>query len=274
MNDSGATVAKVEGIFFRRFAAEVSDDWLYKLEWDASPLPVPSQLSAYINALMPTLSNQIGLEAHEPIEKLSTAYVIWALQDLGFEFTVGAQASHEQIRQALGIPEHYSRLLHRFLMVLSNVGLVAFENNQWVVIRAPQADDFAVDAETLIEQFPAYEPQIVLVEQCGRNLADALVGKVDPLSLLFPGGSTALSEKLYRDVPQAIVFNGLIGQVAAAASQPASWKSAPAPAAQPQPFSRPCQMMWLYTRSPIFHPCSSPVPKNALHSTSSCAINF
>lgn len=217
VDDSGATIAEIEGIFFRRFAAQVSDDWLYKLAWEASPLPTPAQLSSYINALMPTFNDQIGLDAHEPIEKLSTAYVIWALQDLGFEFTVGAQASHEQIRQALGIPEHYSRLLHRFLMVLSNVGLVGFENNQWVVIRAPQADDFAVDAETLIEQFPAYEPQIVLVEQCGRNLADALVGKVDPLSLLFPGGSTALSEKLYRDVPQAIVFNGLIGQVAAAA---------------------------------------------------------
>ncbi len=217
VDDSGSVIAEIQGIYFRRFAAQVANDWLYQLDWQPATLATPAQLSAFINGMMPTLSAEIGWEAQEPIERLSTAYVIWAFQDMGFEFEVGAQATHEQIRQTRHIPEHYSRLLHRLLLVLSNVGIVSFNDGQWTVTRAPQSDDFAVDSETLIQQFPGYEAQIVLVEQCGKELAGALTGEVDPLSLLFPNGSSALSERLYRDVPQAKVFNRLIGQIVASA---------------------------------------------------------
>ena len=47
-----------------------------------------------------------------------------------------------------------------------------------------------------------------------------LRGTVDPLQVLFPGGSSAQMEGIYRDSPMARTFNELAGVAVAAAVAP------------------------------------------------------
>src|SRR5690606_11077803 len=51
----------------------------------------------------------------------------------------------------------------------------------------------------------------------GRERAGVLTGAVDPLALLFPEGSTELAERLYRESPQSLAINELVGRAARAA---------------------------------------------------------
>jgi NADPH:quinone reductase-like Zn-dependent oxidoreductase/SAM-dependent methyltransferase/acyl carrier protein len=46
--------------------------------------------------------------------------------------------------------------------------------------------------------------------RCGQRFGEALTGKVDPLSLLFPGGSLSLAVQLYSESSEARVFNSLV----------------------------------------------------------------
>ena len=50
-----------------------------------------------------------------------------------------------------------------------------------------------------------------------RELAGILRGTVDPLQQLFPDGSTELATSLYRDTPEAIVYNQLLPRYGASA---------------------------------------------------------
>jgi len=63
---------------------------------------------------------------------------------------------------------------------------------------------------TLMEQYPEYRSQLVLMERCASQLADVLSGNLDPLHLLFPGGSMDDLEGVYQDTPYAQVYNKLI----------------------------------------------------------------
>jgi len=52
--------------------------------------------------------------------------------------------------------------------------------------------------------------EFTLLERCGRNLAGVLKGTINPLEVLFPGGSLATLEKLYQDSPASQACNGLV----------------------------------------------------------------
>ena len=55
-----------------------------------------------------------------------------------------------------------------------------------------------------------FDNELELFAECGRKLAGILTGKVDPLEILFPGGSAKRVEGVYRDSPYAKVTNGLV----------------------------------------------------------------
>jgi polyketide synthase PksN len=54
---------------------------------------------------------------------------------------------------------------------------------------------------------------VVLLDKCLENLSDILSGRVDPLAVMFPAGSFALVEPIYRDNPIADYFNGTVADV-------------------------------------------------------------
>ena len=60
------------------------------------------------------------------------------------------------------------------------------------------------------------------------TLAGILRGEVDPLHVLFPGGSTAQMEAIYRDSPMARTFNELVGRAVASRHGGHAGRSAPA----------------------------------------------
>jgi acyl transferase domain-containing protein/NADPH:quinone reductase-like Zn-dependent oxidoreductase/SAM-dependent methyltransferase/acyl carrier protein len=137
------------------------------------------------------LTSENGLEAGgdlvRHLEAVSTAYAHRALLDLGWKR--GARP------EELGVLPAHQRLFHRLVeMTLEDPGITGEPVNYHVELGG----------------------QLSLLHECGRNLSGVLSGKVDPLELLFPGGSAVKLESIYRDSPQAAVTNGLLEKILAA----------------------------------------------------------
>src|SRR5205823_11975626 len=71
----------------------------------------------------------------------------------------------------------------------------------------------------LREKYPACDLELTLLDRCGRNLAEVLQGKRDPLPLLFPEDDPASVEHLYQNSPFLRAYNELIQEVFAACVQ-------------------------------------------------------
>jgi SAM-dependent methyltransferase len=116
-----------------------------------------------------------------------------------------------------GVIAQQKRLFDRLLGILSEEGVLASAESEWIVQR--EADD--IDALELCKEIVARTAyagsELTLIERCGTALADVLTGRADPLSLLFPSGSQALVEHMYQDAAPARAFNEMLAEAVAAA---------------------------------------------------------
>ena len=239
-DETGNLVAEIEGLHLIRAEREallrsvqkLTDDWFYKVEWQSKPLPyqpinnllddsppVPQELASQASQNISELSAQHNLTEYQQLfsdlDTLSSAYIIEALQTLGWEFKLGERISFADLLQSLGIKnrDHIHRLLNRLLVILSEDGILASKDSGWEVIRRPEPTDTSSDWAALLSKYPDFNAELNLVGQCGSSLAKILRGEQNELDLLFPNGSLAIVERIYQDAPFAQAYNTLLAQV-------------------------------------------------------------
>ena len=186
-------------------------DLLYKLEWrqrplagkisSASSLPSPEEIKQHVQStslgmmIEADLKNISGLALK--LESLSIAYVIEALQNLGFRFDRNRMFSLDSLRTDLKVdPRHYKFLTY-LLWYLEEEGLLSRSGDEWRVMREPPVGDPRTLWLDLFQNHHECSIELKLLRRCGENLANVLAGRVSPLELLFPGGSTVDAEALY-----------------------------------------------------------------------------
>src|SRR5690606_31569414 len=116
----------------------------------------------------------------------------------------------------LGVADRCERLFRRLLVMLAEDGFLASEAGRWRVVARPTAVEPEADYSRLLSAHPQAEAELDLTHRCGQSLALALRSQVDPLDLLFPGGSLASTERLYQSSPPARTYNALIASLVAA----------------------------------------------------------
>jgi acyl transferase domain-containing protein len=236
LDDAGVLIAEARGLSLRRFrrsdaTAHRLHDWLYELEWQPAPHEAMQaevltfaldEIAADAAAALPALAEQhelsIAAELYPQVEVVSTAYVATALMRLGLNLEPGARFSSAEAAGRCAVLPRYQRLLRRWLEILHEDGvLAAHADGVWEVLRAPATADADARAAELLARYPASESKISLITTCGRELDGVLNGSVDPLELLFPGGSLEPAERLYRESPKSRVFNALVQRTIASA---------------------------------------------------------
>jgi acyl transferase domain-containing protein/NADPH:quinone reductase-like Zn-dependent oxidoreductase/NAD(P)-dependent dehydrogenase (short-subunit alcohol dehydrogenase family) len=227
--DTDGVLAQLRGIALRPAIAGLSsrtaanDQSLYEIAWeplaatDAAWLPTPAALDSTAGARLPELAREHDLDEYQQafgaLEALCVSWVASAFTALGWRPRVGEQVRRAALAQRLGVAPRYERLLGRLLDILAEDGWLQPEPEGWRVARVwPEGDAHALDAmrSALLARHPRSRARIELAARCGPQLAQILTGAVDPLQQLFPGGSTELAESLYRDAPEAKVFNQLV----------------------------------------------------------------
>jgi acyl transferase domain-containing protein/protein-L-isoaspartate O-methyltransferase len=232
----GRLVADVRGLRLRRVGAEAfrtaagvaTDGWLYEVAWRAEPEaatePAAASCAAIAASVRPRLA---GLEAEHAIEDyrallprldtLSLGYVRAAFDELGWRPRAGERVTTAALARDLGVVPAHHRLLGRLLEMLAEDGIVRPLGDGWQVQSLWEAAPDRLDAVALAAAAPAGVLPITVTARCGENLGAVLRGTCDPLSLLFPGGSLELLERLYEDAPFTRFNNAVVREAVAAA---------------------------------------------------------
>ena len=222
ISDASGVLAELRGITLRAAAAEAASSPasdLYTIDWqplahDAAWLPTPSRLARELETKLPELAREHALDQYHQgflaVEALSTQWIARAFRALGWHLTVGDRVSGPTLARKLGITARYHRLLDRLLGILAEDGVLRRTAQDFVVVAALGTDDPAANSAAALAQHPSSQARIELSRRCGERLAEILRGEVDPLELLFPDGSTELASSLYRDTPEARVYNQLL----------------------------------------------------------------
>jgi len=219
--DDHGVLAELRGITLRdatsAAAPRGSDSDLYTIEWqplahDTDWAPSPSELAAELAPRLPELAREHGLDEYHQgfleVEQLSTRWIALGLRELGFQPAPGDGVDADELAEALQVAPRYRRALGRLLEILEEDGVLTRSAAGLRVAQALPAD--APGAADALSRHPSSRARLELARACGEQLAKVLRGAVDPLQLLFPGGSSELATSLYRDTPEARVYNQLI----------------------------------------------------------------
>ncbi len=235
----GTPVAMLEGVQLKRVGRDALDRlgerWLdsclYNTQWPVAAVanvsgsagPSPATLAAAGSRAVPGLRSAAALDGYDVFlprfEALCGDYVVQTLRRLGWTPSPGETVAETPLAQRLGVVPRHSRLFGRLLAILGEVGILARDLNGWCVLRPlPEVNPATGLADLADGCPPGAEAELAMTGRVAEQLAEALRGQREPMQLLFPDGSIANAESLYRDSPTARFFNGLIAEVVSSAT--------------------------------------------------------
>ncbi|MFG5379931.1 SDR family NAD(P)-dependent oxidoreductase, partial [Yoonia sp. R2-816] len=223
-------------------ASERIEDLLYEVVWRERPLaggPRPAAFLAgpeHLAEATPDMAALLSEEGLDPADlfrfaddsdRLSRAYALAALDELGFDRRAGSVVVAPDLRRRLKVVEDHERLFGHLLGLLAEGGVLAAddeaaEGRYRVLIGAgdrlpdPALGDPGALLASLQERYAFGRIELGLLSRCGAALAQVLRGRSDPLALLFSeeGASAAA---LYREAPAARAYNRLVAETVSAA---------------------------------------------------------
>jgi acyl transferase domain-containing protein len=235
LDDEGRVVAELREAQLKRVSrdalAHLGERWLdeslFETTWRPAPIEpaavalAPADLAAAGQKAVPALKQAAAIDSYDAflprLEAMCADYVVRAMKRLGWTPAAGEPVDESALADRLRVAARHRRLFGRFLGILSEGPAEA----RWLE-RGPQGFTVArafgdVDPERelgrLTAELPAGAPELEMTGRAAGEMAEALRGERDPMQLLFPGGSLATAERLYRDTPTARFYNGLMAEV-------------------------------------------------------------
>ena len=215
--DAHGLVADLEGIILRPAAAKQSATAapFYEVAWRPKPervsWPKPRSLAEAMAGALDALADAHDLDGYGRATLALDAHVAErvsrALVAMGWQPRIGESFETPILAARLRIVPRYLRALGRLLDILAEENLLARDGGTWTVKRCLTETDAVLEHKLLLQEHPAAAARLEFVRRCGDMLPAILRGEVDPLHAIFPGGETHDAEALYRDSPEARVYN-------------------------------------------------------------------
>jgi acyl transferase domain-containing protein/NADPH:quinone reductase-like Zn-dependent oxidoreductase/acyl carrier protein/SAM-dependent methyltransferase len=208
-----ALVAQKQGSF---------NDWFYEVQWRAQEIenkiehvPVhvgPNQIKERLSAELPVIIEarpilKSYLEGFNALEEVCFLFILQTFQELGAVLDKGDSFSTAELSARLKIAPRHQRLFDRLLQILENRNRLRRNGDRWTVISKFTGAGATQALSETLSSYPAIEAEASVLGMCAPKLADILVGKSDPLQLLFPGGDLTAATRLYRDSPGPELMN-------------------------------------------------------------------
>ncbi len=218
-------------------AIEEITELLYEVVWRDRALPSgmpsadfltsPSTIAAQSGLFTEYLTAE-GVEAGdraallEDLERLSQSYALMTLDKLGWERTVGKAVDSGELRQRFKVGAEHERLFRRMLEMLAKSGVLETTDHRFVVKTGTGdalPDDAISDpnefASRMAAQYAHGSNEIGLFRRSANALAEVLLGRMDPLTLLFSSGEPTVAD-LYRKAPVARAANRMLANAVSA----------------------------------------------------------
>ncbi|MBV9655043.1 MAG: SDR family oxidoreductase [Acetobacteraceae bacterium] len=196
-------------------------DGLFAIEWQPSerqigaPVAAPAEVMAGLRSRVMELQSGGDFDdvrdVQRELNRFAAFSICEALRQLKPDIGPGTVLPADDVGAALGVVAGQRRLAARMMGCLESCGLVERQENRLVftgpLLRASLPGEIA----SIRASYPRFETEIRIAAQAER-LADVLRGHATGVDVLFPNGSPALVDALYRDSVAATVMNRLTGE--------------------------------------------------------------
>ncbi len=129
------------------------------------------------------LDKQTYLSNKQWLDRLCTAYIIFALRRLGAFKDASKRYSFEELFEECQIIPRYRQLLHRWLDVLVERGSLQQDQGLFTNLIPVSRESLDSLLEEVKVRFADTSQLVELVENCGENLASVLIDQQEPLEL-------------------------------------------------------------------------------------------
>ena len=224
-SESGEIVATLDGLVLRRVDRTIVSHDLFELAWvpreaDRSVLPAPATITAEVRDGADALLRSLDLERYASLrpelDAASSRYVLEAFASLGWTPRVGERVTTAELIARMRVVPRQAALARQMIEWLAADGILARDGDAWIVRQSSMPDGPSL--RDLGSRFPTFAIELGLAEHCGPRVGDVLSGAVDPLEVLFPGGSSSTAERLYTESAGARAYNGVVRDVVARAT--------------------------------------------------------
>ena len=212
-------------------AFEGVNDLLYQVDWRESVLesglkpanffPSPETVATQ-SQLFPEYLSTAGVDPKGRTELLadlewwSRSYALRTLEKLGWQRNRDDVVRPGELQEQLGVKSEHSRLFLRMFEMLAQSGVLEQRDDGFVVLVGEDEqlpDGLPSDPEEfhkqMIERYPHGLTETGLFRRSGAALADVLLGREDPLTLLFSSGEPTAAD-LYLKAPVARAANRML----------------------------------------------------------------
>ncbi|MDB6039246.1 MAG: polyketide synthase [Verrucomicrobiales bacterium] len=158
------------------------------------------------------------------LDRLGRGWLVQAFQGMGIFLGANERWEQSQVLEKLGIAPAHEKLFTRLLQLLARHGLLEVDGNVIRTTNSLAASDFCAAQRQLaalknrfLQTVPQALPQVSLLEQCINQYPGFLQGRLNPMDVIFPGGSMELVEKVYTGNKVSDHFNSMLAETLAAA---------------------------------------------------------
>ena len=198
--------------------------------WSTERIPessVPSIVAAsqsLVRFVINSPIDQRAIAAFEELEEYAQFRLFATFRKLGVFGSGDERWTAQSLVRKLRVHSRYERLFAALLDILLRAGLVKERNGDIVVSAAglrPESqsriEGLQTDSNRLRSNYPGIAPHVELLEKCLDCYGEILTGKRDPLTILFPGGSSSLVEGIYQGNALMDYYNSLTAEAVGSA---------------------------------------------------------
>ncbi|QDV70562.1 Polyketide synthase PksN [Rosistilla carotiformis] len=217
-------VAVVEGLRLENGhpvspVSRYEEAWLPQIrQHEATPPPEVTavEISADLLERRDELLSKTGflesIDARQLLDETCQRWVIHCLVSLMGPLPVGKTLVREDFPTRLGLLPEKLRSFERMLEMLVEDGLLVRVEEGWQTRVALEPGDATFHEDTQATSLNiAVASEAALLQRCGSQLAEVLVGEIEPLDLLFPKQGVTAAD-VYKTSPGARTINAMLGQ--------------------------------------------------------------
>jgi acyl transferase domain-containing protein/acyl carrier protein/SAM-dependent methyltransferase len=210
-------------------AAGDSGSWhtdnAYSVVWKASGAPPwagapgigqlsePGAVADAVQSHVPALAAAADMSRYRTtiaaLERLSTAYIVDALQRMGWTFEVGEQIDPMAVADRLRVRHTQRPLLARILSYLAEDGILVRDGAAYRVTGGLPATELDARRQELRETGDAAN-ELTFLTRCGERLAEVLRGDVSGVEVVFPRAGFDVAEAVYTESAIARFYNAMV----------------------------------------------------------------
>nr|DAC76735.1 TPA_exp: type I polyketide synthase [Streptomyces sp. NRRL F-4335] len=142
------------------------------------------------------------------LSRICRVSLLAAFREMGALRVAGEHTTRRRLREQLSVAGRHDRLFDALLGLLEEAGYLRLDGEEVTVAAVDEhdlqaeVDGLAAEKRALLDRAPDNDGLLTVLDNCLQAYPEVLADRRDPLDVLFPGGSFAQMDAIYKNQQQ------------------------------------------------------------------------